>query len=159
MRGREFLMKDAYSFHATPASLDQGYEAMRAAYVRIFEACRLDYTMVEADTGTIGGSSSHEFMVTAATGESAVVHCPNCGYGANQEKAERGPWSPSVSATALAVSGSTPLRRVDTPGQTTIAEVSAFLGVAPDRFVKTLLYETDSGEIVGVAIRGDRGSR
>ena len=73
MRGREFLMKDAYSFHATPESLDEAYEAMRAAYRRIFEACRLDYTVVEADTGTIGGSSSHEFMVTAATGESAVV--------------------------------------------------------------------------------------
>lgn len=85
MRGREFLMKDAYSFHATAESLDEAYEAMRAAYRRIFEACRLDYTVVEADTGTIGGSSSHEFMVTASTGESAVVHCPACGYSANQE--------------------------------------------------------------------------
>ena len=92
MRGREFLMKDAYSFHATPESLDEAYEAMRAAYRRIFEACKLDYTVVDADTGTIGGSSSHEFMVTAATGESAVAHCDACGYGANTEKASRGPW-------------------------------------------------------------------
>jgi prolyl-tRNA synthetase len=149
MRGREFLMKDAYSFHATPESLDQGYEAMREAYCRIFEACRLDYTMVEADTGTIGGSSSHEFMVTASTGESAVIHCPACGYGANQEKAERGPW-PAESASTL------PLEKRATPGQTTIAEVSEFLGAGPEGFVKTLLYETDRGELVAVAIRGDR---
>ncbi|MGH7336572.1 MAG: proline--tRNA ligase, partial [Myxococcota bacterium] len=150
MRGREFLMKDAYSFHATPASLDEGYEAMRAAYRRIFEACRLDYTVVEADTGTIGGSSSHEFMVTADTGESAVVHCPACGYGANQEKAERAPWGEPDAPTTE------PARRVPTPGKTTIAQVSELLGVAPERFVKTLLYETDAGEIVAVAIRGDR---
>jgi len=150
MRGREFLMKDAYSFHATAESLEEGYEAMREAYCRIFAACRLDYTMVEADTGTIGGSSSHEFMVTAATGESAVVHCPSCGYGANQEKAERGAWGAPDPATAE------PMRPVATPGKTTIAEVSEFLGVDPTRFVKTLLYETDHGELVAVAIRGDR---
>ncbi|HLF55978.1 MAG TPA: proline--tRNA ligase [Thermoanaerobaculia bacterium] len=150
MRGREFLMKDAYSFHATPGSLDEGYEAMRAAYCRIFEACRLDYTMVEADTGTIGGSSSHEFMVTAATGESAVVHCPACGYGANQEKAERGSWGEPEPPAAE------PMRRVATPGKTSIGQVSELLGVAPERFVKTLVYETDQGELVAVAIRGDR---
>ncbi len=94
MRGREFLMKDAYSFSATAESLDQVYEAMGAAYRRVFEACRLEYTVVEADTGTIGGSSSHEFMVMAATGESAVAHCAACGYGANVEKAERAAWEP-----------------------------------------------------------------
>ena len=91
MRGREFLMKDAYSFHASDASLDEAYGAMRDAYQRIFAACHLDYTMVEADTGTIGGSASHEFMVVAATGESAVVRCPKCGYAANVEKAESRP--------------------------------------------------------------------
>jgi prolyl-tRNA synthetase len=149
MRGREFLMKDAYSFHATPESLDLGYEAMRAAYCRIFEACGLDYTMVEADTGTIGGSSSHEFMVTAATGESAVVHCPACGYGANQEKAERGAWTFELETAR-------PLEKVATPGQKTIADVTAFLGLSPDKLVKTLIYETDAGELVAVAIRGDR---
>ena len=90
MRGREFLMKDAYSFDADEAGLDETYEAMRAAYCRIFEACGLDYSMVEADTGTIGGSASHEFMVVADTGESAVVRCPDCGYAANVEKAEAG---------------------------------------------------------------------
>jgi len=149
MRGREFLMKDAYSFHATAASLDQGYEAMRDAYCRIFEACKLGYTMVEADTGTIGGSSSHEFMVTAATGESAVVRCPACGYSANQEKAERGPWE------AHAVEPQ-PLETVATPGQRTIEEITAFLGLPPERFVKTLVYETDRGELVAVGVRGDR---
>src|SRR3954463_14754451 len=76
MRGREFIMKDAYSFDATTEGLDASYEAMRAAYCRIFEACGLDYIMVEADTGTIGGSASHEFMVVAATGERAGVRCP-----------------------------------------------------------------------------------
>lgn len=150
MRGREFLMKDAYSFHASAESLDEAYEAMRTAYRRIFEACRLDYTVVEADTGTIGGSSSHEFMVTAATGESAVVHCPACGYGANQEKAERGPWPQDSDAAPPA------LERRETPGRTTIAEVSEFLNVAPDRFVKTLIYETDAGELLVAAVRGDR---
>jgi prolyl-tRNA synthetase len=150
MRGREFLMKDAYSFHSTAESLDEAYEAMRAAYRRIFEACRLDYTVVEADTGTIGGSSSHEFMVTAATGESAVVHCPACGYGANQEKAERAAWP------APPAEPQRPLELRATPGRTTIDEVSDFLGVEPSRFVKTLVYETDKGELVVVAIRGDR---
>ncbi len=150
MRGREFLMKDAYSFHASPASLDEAYEAMRAAYRRIFEACRLDYTVVDADTGTIGGSSSHEFMVTAATGESAVVHCPSCGYGANQEKAERGPWP------AAAGPGQRSLERVATPGKKSVADVAAFLGLPESGFVKTLVYESDSGALVVVAVRGDR---
>ncbi|HEY0556725.1 MAG TPA: proline--tRNA ligase, partial [Thermoanaerobaculia bacterium] len=88
MRGREFLMKDAYSFDSSLQGLDESYEAMQVAYRRIFEACQLDYTMVEADTGTIGGSASHEFMVVADTGESAVVRCPSCGYAANVERAE-----------------------------------------------------------------------
>ena len=149
MRGREFLMKDAYSFHATPESLDEAYEAMRAAYRRIFEACKLDYTVVDADTGTIGGSSSHEFMVTAATGESAVAHCDACGYGANTEKAVRGAW------TVVGDDALQPLTRHDTPGMKTVAEVAQFLGVPETQFVKTLIYETDKG-FVAVAIRGDR---
>ncbi len=149
MRGREFLMKDAYSFHATAESLDEAYEAMRAAYRRIFEACKLDYTVVDADTGTIGGSSSHEFMVTAATGESAVAHCEACGYGANTEKASRGPWE-GISAAAAAE-----LTRRDTPGMKSVEEVARFLGVPETQFVKTLVYETDKS-FVAVAIRGDR---
>ena len=87
MRGREFSMKDAYSFHATEASLDETYWRIHGAYCRIFERCNLGYTLVEADTGTIGGSFSHEFMVLASTGEDVVFQCKACGYGANAEKA------------------------------------------------------------------------
>ncbi|HJW95852.1 MAG TPA: proline--tRNA ligase, partial [Thermoanaerobaculia bacterium] len=87
MRSRELIMKDAYSFHASRESLDETYEKMRAAYSRIFHRCALDHLPVEADTGDIGGSASHEFMVLAPSGEDAVVSCPNCGYGANIEKA------------------------------------------------------------------------
>src|SRR5215218_1649600 len=87
MRGREFIMKDAYSFHASRESLDEAYDAMRDAYTRIFHRCSLDHVPVEADTGNIGGSASHEFMVLAQSGEDAVVSCPNCRYGANVEKA------------------------------------------------------------------------
>ncbi len=87
MRGREFIMKDAYSFHASRESLDETYEAMRAAYSAVFHRCSLDHVPVEADTGNIGGSASHEFMVLAQSGEDAVVSCPNCRYGANVEKA------------------------------------------------------------------------
>lgn len=149
MRGREFLMKDAYSFHASAESLDDAYEAMRAAYCRIFEACKLDYTVVDADTGTIGGSSSHEFMVTAATGESAVAHCNACGYGANTEKATRGAWPHASGAAPLS------MERRETPGLRTVAEVAKFLAVPESQFVKTLIYETEKG-FVAVAIRGDR---
>ncbi len=149
MRGREFLMKDAYSFSATEQSLDEVYESMRAAYCRIFEACGLDYTLVEADTGTIGGSSSHEFMVMAATGESAVVHCADCGYGANQEKAERGAWAPPPAEPEAA------LELVSTPQKKTIEEVSTFLGLPEEKLVKTLVYNTESGFVVAL-VRGDR---
>jgi prolyl-tRNA synthetase len=149
MRGREFLMKDAYSFHAEAASLDEAYEAMRLAYRRIFEACRLDYTMVEADTGTIGGSSSHEFMVTAATGESAVAHCDACGYGANLEKAERAAWPAPAEEAPLAI------EKKPTPGMRSVDEAATYLAVPADKFVKTLVYETDKG-FVAIGIRGNR---
>src|SRR5450756_182969 len=87
MRGREFIMKDAYSFHTSRESLDETYDAMRDAYTRVFHRCALDHVPVEADTGNIGGSDSHEFMVLAQSGEDAVVSCPSCKYGANIEKA------------------------------------------------------------------------
>jgi prolyl-tRNA synthetase len=149
MRGREFIMKDAYSFHTTQESLEEAYEAMRAAYCRIIEACGLDYTMVEADSGTIGGSSSHEFMVLAASGEDAVARCPACGYGANVEKARTGALpEPEADPSAL-------LETVDTPGKTTVAEVAELLTVPVERFVKTLLYQSEAG-VVAALIRGDR---
>jgi prolyl-tRNA synthetase len=151
MRGREFLMKDAYSFHASAESLDATYEAMRRAYQRIFERCRLEFTDVEADTGTIGGSSSHEFMVLAETGESAVARCAACGYAANVEKAERGAW-PAAAGDPCPPGER---RLVDTPGKAAVADVAGFLDVEPSGVVKTLIYETEKG-FVAVAIRGDR---
>ena len=149
MRGREFLMKDAYSFHTSAESLDVTYQAMHHAYCRIFESCQLDYTPVEADTGTIGGSASHEFMVVADTGESAVVRCPSCGYGANVEKAE------TRLAEEEAVAEPQPLREIATPGQKSVEDVTRFLGVSPRQLVKTLIYETEKG-LVAALIRGDR---
>ena len=150
MRGREFIMKDAYSFGASPESLDIAYESMRNAYCRVFEACQLDYTMVEADVGTIGGSASHEFMVVADTGESSVVRCPQCGYGANVERAE----TRGISEGA-AGEGRAELKEVATPGQKSIEEVSRFLGIEPRQLVKTLIYETEKG-LVAILVRGDR---
>jgi prolyl-tRNA synthetase len=149
MRGREFLMKDAYSFGASPESLDVAYESMRNAYCRIFESCRLDYSMVEADVGTIGGSASHEFMVVADTGESAVVRCPTCGYAANVERAETRVFADS------AVGERQPLQEVSTPGQKAVEDVAKFLGIEPRQLVKTLIYETEKG-LVAVLVRGDR---
>jgi prolyl-tRNA synthetase len=150
MRGREFLMKDAYSFHADAASLDEAYEAMRQAYCRVFEACRLQYSVVEADTGTIGGSSSHEFMVLAGSGESAVVRCPSCGYAANTEKA-----ATRALHWHLPAEEPRPREQVATPGARAVSEVAAMLEVPVERIVKTLLYDTERGP-VAVAIRGDR---
>jgi len=150
MRGREFLMKDAYSFDTTVEGLDVSYEAMRAAYCRIFEACALDYTMVEADTGSIGGSASHEFMVVAETGESAVVRCPSCGYAANVERAET-----RRTEEAGAAFAQQEIQEVATPGKHAVEDVARFLKVAPKRLVKTLIYETEKG-LVAALVRGDR---
>ncbi|CAG0998235.1 partial prolyl-tRNA synthetase, partial [Anaerolineae bacterium] len=148
MRGREFVMKDAYSFHATMESLDAEYENMHAAYTRIFERCGLDFRAVEAETGAIGGRFSHEFHVLAESGEDAIASCVNCAYAANVERAEiREPEAASPGAQ-------TPIERVSTPGHRTIEEVSAFLKVAPDRMIKTLVYETDKG-LVAALVRGD----
>ena len=151
MRGREFIMKDAYSFDATEEGLDRSYRGMYAAYSRIFEACGLEYSVVEADQGAIGGSSSHEFMVLADTGESAVASCAACGYGANVERAEIGVLPPPAEGAG----GGDGPRRVSTPGATTVAEVAGMLEVDRASVVKTLIYESDDG-LAAVAIRGDR---
>ncbi len=152
MRGREFLMKDAYSFHAGPDSLEEAYRAFESAYCRVFERCGLRYTRVEADTGNIGGSESHEFMVLASTGEDAVIACPACGYGANVEKATTGaigaapPWGrPRPDAP----------QPVATPEMKSVEEVARFLGVDPAHLVKTMVFETDQ-EFVVALVRGDR---
>ncbi|HEY3173166.1 MAG TPA: proline--tRNA ligase [Thermoanaerobaculia bacterium] len=149
MRGREFLMYDGYSFDADATGLDLSYRAQDGAYRRIFERCGLDFTVVEADPGAIGGSDSQEFMVLAETGEDAVVRCAACGYGANVEKAETGrrpsPWDGEKSGE---------LEDVETPGRGGIDEVVEFLGITAPRMIKCLVYETEKGPAVAI-LRGD----
>ncbi len=151
MRGREFLMKDAYSFHADAADLDLAYRAMETAYRRVFTRCGLEFIEVEADTGNIGGSESHEFMVLADTGEDAVLSCPSCSYGANSEKATTGALAP---APPWPLDTPAAPRAVDTPELRSVDAVASFLGVAPAHLIKTMIFETDT-EFVAALIRGD----
>lgn len=150
MRGREFIMKDAYSFHTDLADCQREYQNMYDTYRRIFDRCGLTYRPVEADTGAIGGTMSHEFQVLADSGEDAIVSCDKCTYAANVEKAELPP-----SATQSSVLSPQSLKKVHTPDQRTIEEVSKFLDEAPERFVKTLIYVTDTGAVVAAMVRGD----
>jgi prolyl-tRNA synthetase len=150
MRGREFVMKDAYSFHTSRESLDEHYEAMREAYTRIFHRCALDHVPVEADTGNIGGSASHEFMVLAQSGEDAVVSCPNCRYGANVEKATSKFFDDEVEPAP-----SDAIAELHTPGTQSIDDVGRFLERPTSELVKTLVFDTDLG-VVMVLVRGDR---
>jgi len=149
MRGREFIMKDAYSFDLDDAGADASYEKMYQAYRRIFTRLGLNFRAVEADTGNIGGSSSHEFMVLADSGEDAIVSCDSCEYAANVEKAELR--DPGVVAGDAAQT----LSEVATPGKKSIEEVSAFLGCSPQQMIKTLIVTTDTGEHIAVLLRGD----
>jgi prolyl-tRNA synthetase len=149
MRGREFFMKDAYSFDADEEAAAVTYRKMYEAYCRIFRRMGLDFRAVEADTGAIGGSSSHEFMVIAESGEDAIVSCDRCEYSANVEKAE---CTPGETDFPLAPETGSP-RKVPTPGKRTIGEVSAFLGIDPGLLIKTLLFETEKGD-VAVALSG-----
>jgi len=150
MRGREFLMKDAYSFHASRESLDDTYEAMREAYTRIFHRCSLDHVPVDADTGNIGGSASHEYMVLAQSGEDAVVRCPKCNYGANVEKATSNFFDDEPEpAPAVAIA------EIHTPGTQSIDDVGRFLAKPTSELVKTLIFDTDLGPVM-VLVRGDR---
>ncbi len=149
MRGREFIMKDAYSFDVDSAAADLSYEKMYNAYMRIFERCGLNFRAVEADTGSIGGSSSHEFMVLADSGEDAIVSCDACRYAANIEKAESPLYSVVSDATTEV------LQKVSTPEMKTIADVAAFLKVTADKTIKTLVYASDNGELAMALLRGD----
>lgn len=158
MRGREFIMKDAYSFDRDEAGAKASYQVMAAAYRRIFDRFGLRYRAVAADSGAIGGDLSEEFQVIAATGEDAIVYCPNSDYAANMEKAE-----------ALAPSGPRPapanaLVRTPTPGKATCADVAALLGVPLATTVKSIVLATDelgeAGEVVKsqvwlLLLRGD----
>ncbi len=148
MRGREFIMKDAYSFDRDEAGATVSYQKMYDAYSRIFTRCGLTFRAVEADTGLIGGSSSHEFMVLADTGEESIVYAEGGTYAANVERAETAPPA-QVSAEA-----SRPLRKVSTPGMRSVEEVTAFLKIQPAQLVKTLLYQTPT-DLVAVLVRGD----
>ena len=150
LRTSEFLMKDAYSFGATLEQLNVAYDAMYAAYCRIFERCGLKYLPVEAESGPIGGDASHEFMVPADNGEDFVVHCPKCSYAANQERAETG----RKSSLPAKVEGAAEPKKVDTPDAGTIEQVSKLLKSDAKSFIKTLIYSAD-GKPVAVLLRGD----
>ena len=149
MRGREFLMYDGYSFDVDAEGLDRSYKAQDAAYRQVFRRCGLDFTVVQADSGAIGGTASEEFMVLADTGEDAVVRCAACGYGANLEKAETGarpaPWKDETE---------TPMVEVETPGKGGIDDVVEFLGITASRMIKCLVYDTERGFVVAL-LRGD----
>ncbi|MFM8496005.1 MAG: proline--tRNA ligase, partial [Planctomycetia bacterium] len=155
MRGREFIMKDAYSFHATPESLQEGYDAMRAAYIRMFERMGLEFRPVKADTGSIGGTASEEFQVLADSGEDAIAVSDGADhYAANLELA------PALPPATARAAPSAALAEVATPGQRTIADVAAFLGVPATRTLKLLMVDgdkTDDGStgVVALLVRGD----
>jgi len=149
MRAREFLMKDAYSFHADSASLKETYKVMHETYTRIFTRLGLQFRAVEADTGAIGGSASQEFHVLASSGEDAIAFSDADDYAANLEMAA------ALPPTGDRPAASAPMTRVATPGTRTIAEVSAFLGLPADRLVKTLMVEADDGGLVALVLRGD----
>ncbi len=147
MRGREFIMKDGYSFDADEAGAEITYKKMYDAYQRIFKRCGLKFRAVEADTGSIGGSFSHEFMVLADTGEDTIVACRGCDYAANLEKAAG--TEPEKDDVALLE-----LEKVATPGKKKVDDVCSFLGITPENLVKTMIYIADDAP-VAVLVRGD----
>jgi prolyl-tRNA synthetase len=152
MRAREFIMKDAYTFDIDEKGLDESYQKMVDAYTRIFKRCGLKFKMVEAESGLIGGSYSHEFMVLAETGEETIVSCTRCSYGANIEKADfrrAEPKGPLPDKGRFK-----PLQKVLTPDQRTVEEVTQFLHVSPKELVKTLIFDTEKGSAAAL-IRGD----
>ena len=149
MRAREFLMKDAYSFHADEASLEQGYQLMFDAYTRIFTRLGLKFRAVQADSGAIGGNASQEFHVLADSGEDAIVFSDGDAYAANLEKAVAAPPAAPRPAPGAA------LTMVATPRVRTIADLSAFLTIEPTRCAKTLLVDGSDGGVVALVLRGD----
>ena len=148
IRSREFVMKDAYSFDRTWEGLDKSYSKMYDAYCKIFSRLGLDYIVVDADTGAMGGSGSQEFMVKSEVGEDTIAHCPTCNYSANVEKAE---------CVLVPTEKEAPKKRekIHTPNVKTIDELVAFLNTDSTKFVKTLIY-TANDKTVAVMVRGDR---
>ncbi|HYF96235.1 MAG TPA: proline--tRNA ligase [Symbiobacteriaceae bacterium] len=147
IRLREFLMKDAYSFHTSPEDLDRYYEQVVAAYKAIFRRTGIPVLVVESDSGMMGGRTAHEFMLLADGGEDTLIVCPSCGYAANQEIAVARKGAPAGTTPE-------PLQEVYTPGATTIAALSAFLGIAESQTLKAVFYAAGD-ELVVVGIRGD----
>ncbi len=148
MRSREFMMKDAYSFDCDEAGLDVSYQAMYKAYCRIFDRLGLDYIVVDADSGAMGGSGSQEFMVKSDSGEAVVAYCDACGYAANDEKAECVP-------EVCPAEPKKEMKKIHTPNVGTIEELVSFMGTDSKHFAKTLIYVA-AGEPVAVMVRGDR---
>jgi len=152
MRGREFIMKDAYSFHTDIEDCRREYENMFQTYKRIFSRFGLRFRPVEADTGAIGGSLSHEFQVLAESGEDAIASCDTCDYAANVEKAEIRRLLPEGGDLSKEAPK---LEKVATPGKKSVAEVAEFLKLPPHRFIKTLVYRTDANQLIAALVRGD----
>lgn len=149
MRSREFVMKDAYSFDMTKEGLDESYNRMYDAYCRIFKRLGLDFTIVDADSGAMGGSGSQEFMVKSPVGEDGIAYCDACGYAANYEKAECVPQEKEFA------DGDLPLEKVETPDVHTIEDLVGFFGTEPYVFAKTIIYKADDRYIAAM-VRGDR---
>jgi len=148
MRSREFIMKDAYSFHNDLASLQETYELMHQTYCNIFDRLGLEYRPVLADSGSIGGDSSHEFHVLAESGEDAICFSDSSNFAANIERAETLPQASPANPTC-------PLEKIATPNQKTIKEISKFLNIDASQQVKTLIVKSDEGGVIALALRGD----
>ena len=163
MRGREFTMKDGYSFHAGEESLDKTYQDMGRAYRRMFKRCGLTVIPVKADSGAMGGSGSEEFMVESEVGDNTLLLCKACDYSANVEKAECKPDytpCPSIEAARAAAASTPPVEKIHTPEVKTIEELCNFMKTGAKSFIKTLVYravnsELEAGEFFAVCIRGD----
>ena len=149
MRGREFVMKDAYSFDRDQAGLDESYQKMYDAYCRIFTRLGLDFTIVDADSGAMGGSGSQEFMVKSPVGEDGIAYCDDCGYAANYEKAA------CVPAERNFPEGEQALEKLETPNAHTIEDLVGFFGTEPYVFAKTIIYKADD-QYIAAMVRGDR---
>ena len=147
LRGREFIMKDAYSFNLNQNSLDESYQRMREAYRNIFRRCGLPTIEVEADSGAIGGKDSHEFIMPAESGEDLILFCNESGYAANVERAKS-------TISNVVITEPDELELIDTPSVKTIEELSSFLGIAKEQTLKAVFYQADS-ELILVTIRGD----
>ena len=149
MRAREFVMKDAYSFHANFECLEETYRRMYDTYTRIFTRLGLQFRAVAADTGAIGGSGSHEFHVLADSGEDALAFCPTSDYAANVELAE------AVAPTTMRAGADKALEKIITPGQKTIADVASFLKVTQQQILKTIAVIDGGGNLILLLLRGD----